>query len=202
MLCAGREQKNSIAGMEGAQGQWRGAGEGRILASVAENTIPEPSWDNLAFLKLRKKDEVSNLDRTTKRQKLGGGGTQARGMLSGPHRQASSSPDPRGFPPGGCEPAAALPYSLPSPLLLPGSPSSFRPGHYDRYKLYHNYPGCPRASLCPKPYGLWSFQQGKQSKDFSVSILGLSHRLVIDGRIHVGCCGAYKARLRWAPLTL
>lgn len=43
---------------------------------------------------------------------------------------------------------------------------------------------------------------GKAIKDFSVSTLGLSYRLVVDGRIHVGCCGAYKARLGWAPLTL
>lgn len=44
-----------------------------------------------------------------------------------------------------------------------------------------------------------TFQQGKQIKDFSVSILGLLYRLVIDGGIHIGCCGAYKARLRVGP---
>lgn len=178
--------------------------------SFRQKTLPELRMDNSAFPKLRKREEVSKLNEELQHAGKENGSSQetpARGkartrpgMLSGPRASASPSPDPH-FPPGG---VSVLLLCRTAPLL-----HSYSQGVPAASTLGTTIPtSSTTISLAvlellyvPNHTSYGPFNRESKDKT-SVSTLGLSHRLVIDGRIHAGCCGAYKARLRWAPLTL
>lgn len=107
----------------------------------------------------------------------------------------------RPAPPGGCRLTAALLHNLPSPPLFSCN-SSMLPVLRQLPQLHQNYPFCLKSFFLSENVKSMVLSIGKEIKDFPVSKPGLSYRLVTDGGVHVGRCGAYEAGLRRAPLAL